>query len=203
MSEGGTSPHRYAAALCLGLGAGNITRGVEAVALGAAAVFGIAAAASATLSRGLLLLAALVLVGWWWESAARGARSQRAAPAGRHRRANHPRRHGARAPVALRAPRPCAGATVRAVALQRGGTARAPARAVTATGQPDRDRRDRPLAAARAERLRRNHLASPSRRARRPARRSLEGGWSQGRTRRDLGPAASGACGFDRPGPPR
>ena len=69
MTEGGTSPHRYAAALCLGLGAANITRGVEAVALGAAAVFGIAAAASATLSRGLLLLAALVLVGWWWGSA--------------------------------------------------------------------------------------------------------------------------------------
>jgi competence protein ComEC len=62
-------PHRYVAALCLGLAGANLARGSTLFALCAAAVLGAGAAASTDSSRVLLLLAAFVFVGWWWGSA--------------------------------------------------------------------------------------------------------------------------------------
>ena len=63
------SPHRYAAALCLGLAAANVVRGSVLVALGAATVVIVGAVAAAEAHRPTALLAALVLVGWCWGSA--------------------------------------------------------------------------------------------------------------------------------------
>jgi len=62
------SPHRYAAALCLGLAAATVVRGSALVALGAAAVVTASAVAAAD-ARPTALLVALVLIGWWWGSA--------------------------------------------------------------------------------------------------------------------------------------
>lgn len=63
------SPHRYAAALCLGLAAANVVRGSVLVALGVATVVTVGAVAAAEAHRPTALLAALVLVGWCWGSA--------------------------------------------------------------------------------------------------------------------------------------
>ncbi len=63
------SPHRYAAALCLGLVVANAVRGSTLIALGAAAVLAASAASSDRGRRAPALVAALVLVGWWWGSA--------------------------------------------------------------------------------------------------------------------------------------
>ena len=62
------SPHRYAAALCLGLAAANVIRGSALLALGGAAVLtAVVAAANAPPPAALVLV--LALVGWWWGSA--------------------------------------------------------------------------------------------------------------------------------------
>jgi competence protein ComEC len=63
------SPHRYAAALCLGLAGANLGRGSALVALAAVAVLALSAAAPTVPVRPLLVLGALALVGWWWGSA--------------------------------------------------------------------------------------------------------------------------------------
>jgi predicted membrane metal-binding protein len=60
----GRSPHKYAAALCLGLAGANLIRGSAPVALCLCAGL-----ALATPARPVLLLAALALLGWWWGSA--------------------------------------------------------------------------------------------------------------------------------------
>jgi competence protein ComEC len=62
------SPHRYAAALCLGLAAANVIRGSALLALGAAAVLTAVVAAANAPPRATLVLV-LALVGWWWGSA--------------------------------------------------------------------------------------------------------------------------------------
>jgi competence protein ComEC len=63
----GRSPHRYAAALCLGLAGANLIRGSMPVALCLCA--GLVLATPARGARPVLLLAALALLGWWWGSA--------------------------------------------------------------------------------------------------------------------------------------
>ena len=63
----GRSPHRYAAALCLGLAGANLIRGSTPVALCFCA--GLALATPGREARPILLLAALALLGWWWGSA--------------------------------------------------------------------------------------------------------------------------------------
>ncbi|MFL5923098.1 MAG: ComEC/Rec2 family competence protein [Gaiellaceae bacterium] len=63
------SPHRYAAAVCLGLGAANLARGSTLVALGLATILVAGAVATAGDHRAALLVAALLFVGWWWGSA--------------------------------------------------------------------------------------------------------------------------------------
>jgi competence protein ComEC len=62
------SPHRYAAALCLGLAAANLVRGPALVALGAAAVVTALVVAANAPPQAVLVLV-LALVGWWWGSA--------------------------------------------------------------------------------------------------------------------------------------
>jgi len=62
------SPHRYAAALCLGLAAANLVRGPALVALGAAAVVSALVVAANAPPQAVLVLV-LALVGWWWGSA--------------------------------------------------------------------------------------------------------------------------------------
>jgi competence protein ComEC len=62
------SPHRYAAALCLGLAAANVVRAPMVLALGAAAVV-TAAVVAADTPVPTALVAVLALVGWWWGSA--------------------------------------------------------------------------------------------------------------------------------------
>jgi competence protein ComEC len=63
------SPHRYAAALCVGLAAANLARGSAFIALGVAAALAAGAVATASNDRAFALVAALVFVGWWWGSA--------------------------------------------------------------------------------------------------------------------------------------
>jgi len=63
----GRSPHRYAAALCVGLAGANLLRGSTPVAL--CLGVGLVLAAPVREARPILLLAALVLLGWWWGSA--------------------------------------------------------------------------------------------------------------------------------------
>ncbi|HSB39723.1 MAG TPA: ComEC/Rec2 family competence protein [Gaiellaceae bacterium] len=63
------APHRYAAALCLGLASANLARGSSVVALGAATLVMLTAVAATAERRALALVGALVLVGWWWGSA--------------------------------------------------------------------------------------------------------------------------------------
>ena len=67
MTALGRSPHRYAAALCLGLAGANLIRGSMPVALCLCA--GLVLATPARGARPVLLLAALALLGWWWGSA--------------------------------------------------------------------------------------------------------------------------------------
>lgn len=69
MNESRASPHRYAAALCLGLAGANLGRGPGSLALSTAALFAISAAVTAGYARPLLLLGTFALVGWWWGSA--------------------------------------------------------------------------------------------------------------------------------------
>ena len=61
-------PHRYAAALCLGLASANLVRGTALFALTAAAVLAATAALTAGALRAVLLLAAIALIAWWWGS---------------------------------------------------------------------------------------------------------------------------------------
>jgi len=63
------SPHRYAAALCVGLGAANVVRGPALIALTAAAVLVASAAAAGDDHRPHVLVAVLLIFGWWWGSA--------------------------------------------------------------------------------------------------------------------------------------
>jgi competence protein ComEC len=63
----GRTPHRYAAAICLGLAAANLIRGSTPVALCLGA--GLVLALPGREARPILLLAALALVGWWWGGA--------------------------------------------------------------------------------------------------------------------------------------
>jgi competence protein ComEC len=63
------SPHRYVAALCLGLASANLVRGTALFALTAAAVLAATAALTAGALRAVLLLAAIALIAWWWGSA--------------------------------------------------------------------------------------------------------------------------------------
>ncbi|HEX3686300.1 MAG TPA: ComEC/Rec2 family competence protein [Gaiellaceae bacterium] len=67
MNVPGRSPHRYAAALCVGLAGANLLRGSTPVAL--CLGVGLVLAAPVREARTILLLAALVLLGWWWGSA--------------------------------------------------------------------------------------------------------------------------------------
>jgi hypothetical protein len=62
------SPHRYVAALCLGLAAANVVRGSALLALGAAAVVS-AVVVAADAPPPAALVAVVALVGWWWGSA--------------------------------------------------------------------------------------------------------------------------------------
>jgi competence protein ComEC len=62
------SPHRYAAALCLGLASANVVRGTALFALSAVALLAITAAVTAGPWRSVFLLAAVALLGWWWGS---------------------------------------------------------------------------------------------------------------------------------------
>jgi competence protein ComEC len=63
------SPHRYAAALCLGLASANLARGTALVVLSAVALIAATAALTAGAVRPVLLLAAIALIGWFWGSA--------------------------------------------------------------------------------------------------------------------------------------
>jgi competence protein ComEC len=63
------SPHRYAAALCLGLAGSNLVRGPALVALGVAVTLALAAAVSDAAARPAFVLGAVALVGWWWGAA--------------------------------------------------------------------------------------------------------------------------------------
>jgi competence protein ComEC len=63
------APHRYAAALCLGLAASNLVRGPAFVALGAAVTLALAAAVAGEAPRPVLVLGAVALAGWWWGGA--------------------------------------------------------------------------------------------------------------------------------------
>jgi competence protein ComEC len=64
-----TSPHRYAAALCVALAAANVVRGPALVALTAAALLAAGAVAVGDDHRPHVLVAALLFLGWWWGSA--------------------------------------------------------------------------------------------------------------------------------------
>jgi competence protein ComEC len=63
------SPHRYAAALCLGLAGANLGRGPAPLVLSAVALLALGAALTEAPARSLCLLGALALGGWWWGSA--------------------------------------------------------------------------------------------------------------------------------------
>jgi competence protein ComEC len=63
------SPHRYAAALCLGLAAADLTRGPPLAVACAGAALALVAALAGEGARPLLVLAALGLLGWWWGGA--------------------------------------------------------------------------------------------------------------------------------------
>jgi competence protein ComEC len=63
------SPHRYAAALCLGLAAANVARGPALLALSAVVALVLAAAVTTGAERPLLLLGAFAVLGWWWGGA--------------------------------------------------------------------------------------------------------------------------------------
>jgi competence protein ComEC len=63
------SPHRYAAALCVGLAAANLVRGSALAAFVATAVLAASALAVGDQHRPRVLVAALLLLGWWWGSA--------------------------------------------------------------------------------------------------------------------------------------
>ncbi len=68
MSLASSSPHAYAAAICIGLAAANVAR---APALPALALFAVAAVVATGLeptSRPLALATGLVVLGWWWGS---------------------------------------------------------------------------------------------------------------------------------------
>jgi competence protein ComEC len=69
VSESRVSPHRYAAALCLGLAAANLTRGPALAVACAGAALALVAAVAGGGARPLLVLAALGLLGWWWGGA--------------------------------------------------------------------------------------------------------------------------------------
>ena len=69
MSESRASPHRYAAALCLGLAAADLTRGSALVMACAGAALALVGALAGEGARPLLVLAALGLLGWWWGGA--------------------------------------------------------------------------------------------------------------------------------------
>ncbi len=69
MNGSQVSPHRYVAALCLGLASANLVRGTALFALTAAAVLAATAALTAGALRAVLLLAAIALIAWWWGSA--------------------------------------------------------------------------------------------------------------------------------------
>ena len=69
MSGPRVSPHRYVAALCLGLAGSNLARGPALIALCAAAVLVFAAVAADEPVRPVLVLGTLALVGWWWGGA--------------------------------------------------------------------------------------------------------------------------------------
>jgi len=62
------SPHRYAAALCIGLAAANVIRSPAFLALGAAAVVAAAVLATSAPPPAALVLV-FALAGWWWGSA--------------------------------------------------------------------------------------------------------------------------------------
>jgi competence protein ComEC len=63
------SPHRYAAALCVGLSAATVARGSALLALGAAVLVAGAAVAASDNLRPHALVAVFLLLGWWWGSA--------------------------------------------------------------------------------------------------------------------------------------
>jgi predicted membrane metal-binding protein len=63
------SPHRYAAALCVGLAAANLIRASGLVALGATAALAAGAVAVSDDHRPHVLVAALLFLGWWWGGA--------------------------------------------------------------------------------------------------------------------------------------
>jgi competence protein ComEC len=63
------SPHRYAAALCLGLAGSNLARESALLVLCAAAALVVAAMATDDAARPALAIGAVALVGWWWGSA--------------------------------------------------------------------------------------------------------------------------------------
>jgi competence protein ComEC len=63
------SPHRYAAALCVGLAAANVVRGPLLVALTSSVLLAAAAVAVGGDHRPHVLVAALLLLGWWWGGA--------------------------------------------------------------------------------------------------------------------------------------
>ena len=63
------SPHRFAAALCAGLGAAIVVRGSALFALTVAAVLLASAVAVGDDHRPHVLVGLLLLVGWWWGSA--------------------------------------------------------------------------------------------------------------------------------------
>jgi competence protein ComEC len=63
------SPHRYTAALCLGLAGSNLARESAVLVLCAAAALAVAAMAADDAARPALAIGAVALVGWWWGSA--------------------------------------------------------------------------------------------------------------------------------------
>lgn len=69
MSWSRASPHRYAAALCLGLAGSNLVRGPALVVLCAAVTFAFATAVADEAARPAFVLGAVALAGWWWGGA--------------------------------------------------------------------------------------------------------------------------------------
>lgn len=69
MSWSRASPHRYAAALCLGLAGSNLVRGPALVVLCAAVTLAFATAVADEAARPAFVLGAVALVGWWWGGA--------------------------------------------------------------------------------------------------------------------------------------